>query len=60
MLTAEQVKFDNGESSIFLLNSRENKKLESEIKLIELKAQYGKAIGELKWSAAILDNEVEQ
>lgn len=35
LLSAEEVKFDLGESSIFLINSREIKFLESEIKLIE-------------------------
>lgn len=58
LLRAEQIKFDNGESSVFLLNSRENKKLESELKLIELRAKYGKSIGELKWAAGVLHEEV--
>ena len=58
MLTAEQIKFDNGESSVFLLNSRENKKLKGELKLIELKAKYGRSIGELKWSAGMLYDEI--
>lgn len=35
LLNAEEVKFGLGESSIFLINSREIKYLESEIKLIE-------------------------
>lgn len=59
LLVAEQIKFNNGESSVFLLNSRENKKLESELKLIELRAKYGKSIGELKWSAGILHQEIQ-
>ena len=57
MLEAEQIKFENGESSIFLLNTRENKKLQSEVKLIELKAKQGKSIGELKWAAGQLHQE---
>jgi outer membrane protein TolC len=35
LLNAEEIKFELGESSIFLINSREMKYLESEIKLIE-------------------------
>lgn len=35
LLDAEEVKFEMGESSIFLINSREIKLLESELKLIE-------------------------
>ncbi|MCV9387198.1 TolC family protein [Reichenbachiella ulvae] len=58
LLRAEQTKFENGESSVFLLNSRENKKLESELKLIELRAKYGQSIGELKWAAGVLHQEV--
>ncbi len=54
MLEAEQIKFNNGESSVFLINSRENKLLEGQLKLIELKAKYGRSIGKLLWSAGIL------
>jgi len=57
MLQAEQSKFDNGESSVFLLNSRENKKLQGQIKLIELEAKYSRSIGELKWSTGKLYDE---
>ena len=60
MLEGERAKFDNGESSIFLINSRENKKLESEFKLIELKAELGRSIGRLKWVSATLINEVDK
>ncbi|MEQ9285352.1 MAG: TolC family protein [Cyclobacteriaceae bacterium] len=59
MLQAEQIKFDSGESSVFLLNSRENKKLKSQIKLIELRAKYGRALGELSWSAGKLFHDVK-
>lgn len=60
MLDGEQTKFNNGESSIFLINSRENKKLDAEMKLIELKTELGKSIGLLKWSAGLLPNEFPQ
>ncbi|MFY0625466.1 MAG: TolC family protein [Reichenbachiella sp.] len=59
MLQAEQSKFENGESSVFLLNSRENKKLQGEIKLIQLQAKYQRSIGELKWSTGKLYNEIQ-
>ncbi len=40
LLEAEKLKFDNGESSLFLLNTRENKWLESELKLAEYKLKF--------------------
>jgi outer membrane protein TolC len=58
LLQAEQSKFNNGESSVFLLNSRENKKLQGQIKLIELEAKYNRSIGELKWSTGNLYDEI--
>ena len=58
LLRGEQMKFDNGESSIFLINSRENSKLGAEIKLIELISEFGKSIGVLKWSGGQFGNEI--
>ena len=58
MLRAELTKFDNGESSIFLINSRENKKLLGQIKLIELQAKYNRAVGELKWATGKLYDDI--
>jgi outer membrane protein TolC len=46
---AEEKRFENGESSLFLINSRENKALESQEKLIELKTKYYKSIFALQW-----------
>ncbi|MFK7908179.1 MAG: TolC family protein [Chitinophagales bacterium] len=40
LLDAERTKFDFGESSVFLLNKRQEKYLESSIKLTELIAKY--------------------
>ncbi len=40
LLEMESMKFNNGESSLFLLNSRESKLLESEVKLNEYKLKY--------------------
>ncbi|MEQ8413562.1 MAG: TolC family protein [Imperialibacter sp.] len=58
MLQAELTKFENGESSIFLINSRENKKLQGQIKLIELEAKYNRSLGELKWATGKLYEEI--
>ena len=44
LLEAEKLKFDNGESSLFILNTRENKLLESELKLAEYKLKFIKAL----------------
>jgi len=40
LLEAEKLKFENNESSLFLLNTRETKVLESEIKLIDLQEKF--------------------
>ncbi|MGZ8538836.1 MAG: TolC family protein [Flavisolibacter sp.] len=50
----EETKFSNGESSLFLLNAREQKGIEAEQKLVEIKAKVQKAAVGLKWSAGIL------
>jgi hypothetical protein len=39
-MEAEKIKFENNESSLFLLNTRESKVLESEIKLIETQYKF--------------------
>jgi len=44
MLEAEKLKFENGESSIFLINARENKWLEAELKRLETMNKYIKAV----------------
>jgi outer membrane protein TolC len=41
----EEVRFSNGESSLFLINAREIKTLEAQQKLIELESKEGKAAG---------------
>jgi outer membrane protein TolC len=40
LMEAEKIKFENNESSLFLLNTRESKVLESEIKLIETQFKF--------------------
>jgi outer membrane protein TolC len=54
MLKAEETLFENGESSLFLINSRENKVLEAEKKLIDLKTKCIKTIYALQWSSGLL------
>jgi outer membrane protein TolC len=51
LVNGEVEKFNNGESSLFLVNSRENKLLESESKLIELQYKYSKIRATLLWAA---------
>lgn len=50
----EATRFENGESSLFLVNSRELKLLEAQVKLYNLQAKYAKARTFLYWSAGIL------
>jgi len=52
--TAEETRFFNGESSMFLVNSRENKALEAYKKLIELKTKFAKTAYALQYSAGVL------
>ncbi|GAA4449990.1 TolC family protein [Rurimicrobium arvi] len=50
----EQFRFRNGESSLFILNSRENKMLETSLKLLELKMKLQKSYVGLLWAAGQL------
>lgn len=50
----EEIRFANGESSLFLVNAREQKTIEAEQKTIELKAKTQKASIAVTWSAGIL------
>ncbi len=49
----ELQKFDNGESSLFLINSRDTKYIEAQIKLISLRSKYEKQKAELLWAAGL-------
>jgi outer membrane protein TolC len=49
LLQAENDKFRLGESSLFLVNSRETKLIESQVKLLALQAKYQLAIAEWEW-----------
>jgi outer membrane protein TolC len=50
----EEVRFFNGESSLFLVNSRETKALETLIKLTEVTIKYNKTAQGLQWAAGQL------
>ena len=51
----ESTRFNNGESTLFVMNARQNKVLEMAQKLIELKAKWRKSYAGLLWAAAELD-----
>ncbi|MCB2407007.1 TolC family protein [Hymenobacter lucidus] len=47
----EQARFENGESSVFLLNAREALVVTAQLKLAELQAKYAQTKAQLRWSA---------
>ncbi|MCB0636127.1 MAG: TolC family protein, partial [Lewinella sp.] len=49
LLQVEQTKFQLGESSVFLLNSRQQKLLEAQLKLLKAQAELQKAAVSLQW-----------
>lgn len=53
LLAAERIKFQIGESSIFLLNSREDKLIEAQLKLGKLYSTFFKAQAGLQWAAGL-------
>lgn len=54
LLKNEELKFAQGESSLFLINSRENKILEIQQKMMELQVKYRKAFYAIQWAAGSL------
>lgn len=52
LLKAEEIKYANGESSLFLINSRENKVIEVQEKLLELRLKFLEGYNQLKWLRA--------
>lgn len=52
LFAGEVQRFNTGESSLFLVNARENRYIEVQIKLAELQAKYFKTEAALKWAAA--------
>ena len=54
LVEAEQLKFSIGESSVFLLNIRQQKYLDAERKLLKLRAEQRKARAGARWAAGVL------
>lgn len=54
LLDAENMKFSMGESSMFLVNAREIKLIESEQKLIALKTKFFRSVVANQWAAGLL------
>ena len=57
LLRNELLRFSNGESSLFLVNSRENKVLEIKQKIIELQVKLLKATYTLNWASGLLNRQ---
>lgn len=57
LLSAEETRFANGESSLFLINAREQKTIEARQKIIELQSKISKAQVNLLWAAGLYANE---
>jgi outer membrane protein TolC len=55
LLNAERQKFDIGESSLFLVNSRENKLISAQLKLLELKAKFQMSRMAMDWALGRLE-----
>ncbi len=49
LLNAEETRYSNGESSLFLINSRENKVIEAQEKFISIRTKFLKSFNKLKW-----------
>ncbi len=50
----ELMKFEIGESTLFMINSRENKVLEAQQKVTDVKAKFFKSLYGVQWAAGIL------
>ncbi|MES2647908.1 MAG: TolC family protein [Bacteroidota bacterium] len=53
LLKFEELRFSQGESSLFFINSRENKTLEIQQKLIELRLKYLEAVYAIDWTGGL-------
>lgn len=56
LLEGEEAKFQAGESTLFLINSREMKLIDAEVKLLELRSKVYKAEAGLIWAQALPQN----
>ena len=57
LLEGEREKFNNGESSLFLINSREIMAIDAELTLIKLQTNYQKARLGVYWATGLLGKE---
>jgi outer membrane protein TolC len=55
LVRAEQRKFDVGESTLFLINTRESKLIEMRTKVESLKSKYEKALANLAYMAGLTE-----
>ena len=53
ILQAEQLNLENGESDLFKINIQLDKLIESETKLLKLRATYQKSLATLYWQAGL-------
>jgi outer membrane protein len=53
LLSAEQRKFDIGETTVFLVQTRETKLIEMRVKLAAMQAKYEKAVASLLYESGI-------
>lgn len=58
LLSAEILNFENGESSVFLVNSRESKLIEARLKMVAFEVKYQKAKATLLWAAGVTNLEL--
>lgn len=52
----EETRFANGESALFMINTRELRTIEAQQKLIEIQSKNRNALTDLRWSAGLLGN----
>ena len=55
LLASEEVKFNNGESSLFIVNNREIRALDARISVIKAISSYQRSLVSLQWSLAGLN-----
>lgn len=54
LLNGELTRFDVGESTVFLVNTRENKLLEARQKLLELRVKWHKSYAGMLWASGVI------
>lgn len=54
LLNGELTRFDVGESTVFLVNSRENKLLDARQKLLELQVKWHKSYAGMLWASGVI------